>query len=175
MARRNGRSADDQREKMEEHNLHQMNMQRPPGQEGDDPATLAYISEPEDVDSEIDALDWLNSRTTSTANLSEEDVRSKEWVAEYHLLIAKTRYPPSYGLTGPWRAWAFDDADEQLDPLGPDTELELEGFSETSKEAKTRSREGWGVETATRDTKESIVRGKEQDSGGGILDRLRRD
>lgn len=147
--------------------------QQSPDGKHDSPATLQYISEPEDVETPVDAVSWANSKTASTANLSEEDVKSKSWVIEYHQLIGKCAHPPEYGLTGPLRAWAYDDYTEWRTPLDARDDLKLEGFSETAKEAKTRSKDGWGVETATRDTKESIVRGNESESGGGLLGRFK--
>jgi len=50
--------------------------------------------------------------------------------------------------------------------------LEIEGYTEIGKEATARSKDGWGVETSTKDTKESIVRG-ENDESGGLLGRFR--
>jgi hypothetical protein len=81
--------------------------------------------------------------------------------------------PPEYGLHSHWRVWAYDDREEYETPLTPDQYLELEGFMEIGKEAATRSKEGWGVETSTRDTKESIVRNEDKQSKGGIMGRLR--
>ena len=52
-------------------------------------------------------------------------------------------------------------------------DAETEGYTEIGKEATTRSKEGWGVETSTRDTKESIVRNDEETGKGGILGRIR--
>lgn len=138
------------------------------------PETLKYVSKPEDIDSPIEALEWINSKSTSTANLSEEDVRSKEWVLEYHQLMARMERPPEYGITGHLRAYVYDDVQEYKKPLKSSETLEVEGYTEVGKEASTRSKEGWGVETSTRDTKESIVRDDEQSSGGGgILGRFR--
>ncbi len=166
-------SREEERRQHEEHQIHTQNLGRPEGNEDQAPSTLKYVSEPEDIDAPLDALEWINSKSASTANLEPEDVRSKEWVLEYFQLIARNEYPPEYGLTGPLRAWAYDDSEEYRKPLKPSDRLETEGYTEIGKEAKTRSKDGWGVETATRDTKESIVRGKDDDSSGGLLGRLR--
>lgn len=155
------------------HQHHSSNLARPPNDDDQQPQTLKYVSEPEDVDTPLDQLEWINSKSASTANFEEEDVRSKEWVLEYHQLIAKMARPPEYGLTGHLRAWAFDNQDAFEKPLAPDEELDVEGFSEIGKEASTRSKEGWGVETSTRDTKESIVRDGSGNNSGGLLGKLR--
>jgi len=161
-------------EDQREHEIHTGNLGRPDGNDDKAPQTLKYVSEPEDIDSPIDALEWINSKSASTANLDPEDVRGKEWVIEYFQLLGRLEHPPEYGLTGPLRAWAYDDKSEHKKPLKPSDRLQVEGYSEVGKEAKTRSKDGWGVETATRDTKESIVRGKDSDSGsGGLLGRLK--
>lgn len=138
------------------------------------PETLKYVSKPEDIESPVDSLEWINSKSTSTANLDPEDVRSKNWRLEYHQLFARMSRPPAYGVSGHLRAYMYDDPNEYKLPLDPEETLEIEGFTEIGKEASTRSKDGWGVETATKDTKESIVRDEEQtNSGGGLLGRWR--
>lgn len=138
------------------------------------PETLKYVSKPEDIDSPVDSLEWINSKSTSTANLEPEDVESKHWVLEYHREFALMDAPPEYGVWGHLRAYAYDDANAFKMPLNPDEHLEAEGYMEVGKESSTRSKDGWGVETSTKDTKESIVRDEENESsGGGLLGRFR--
>jgi len=74
-----------------EHQHHQTNLARPAADDDNAPETLQYISEPEDVDAPLDALEWANSKSASTANFTEDDVRSKEWVLEYFQLIHQLR------------------------------------------------------------------------------------
>jgi hypothetical protein len=165
-----------QEERMKEQQrqaYHQGNLQGQPDTNA--PETLKYVSKPEDIESPIAALEWINSKSTSTANLSEEDVRSKEWVLEYHQLMARMERPPEYGIHGHFRAYIYDDAEEFKRPLKPKEALEIEGYTEIGKESSTRSKGGWGVETSTRDTKESIVRDQEQNSGGGGIFGVLRD
>lgn len=161
-----------QREKQFERQVHQGNLQQP----GDSnaPETLKYVSKPEDIDSPVEALEWINSRSTSTTNLSEEDVRSKEWTIEYHRLMSQMQLPPAYGITGHRRAWVYDDVDEYRMPLDQNEQLETEGFAEVGKESSNRSKDGWATETATKDTKESIMR-DDTDEGGssGLLGKIR--
>lgn len=166
-------SRKEERRQQEEHQIHTQNLSRPDDQNDKAPETLKYVAEPEEIDAPIEALEWVNSKSASTANLESEDIRSKEWVLEYFQLLARLEHPPEYGLKGAVRAWAYDDSEEFRKPLKPSDRLKTEGFTEVGKEAKTRSKDGWGVETATRDTKESIVRGKDDDSSGGILGRIR--
>jgi hypothetical protein len=160
-------------EEQREHETHMANLQAN-GQGMDRaPETLKYISEPEKIDSPSDGLEWLNSKAASTTNLSEEDVRSKEWVVEYFQLLARMELPPHYGLHGHRRAWAYGDIDEFKRPLTPDNKLDIEGFSELGKEASHRSKDGWGVQEATKDRKESVVRKDEANTSGGLLGRFR--
>lgn len=169
MSRQNGEEYVDEQRK---HELHTGNLH---GSSDDTkaPEALKYVSKPEDIDSPIAALEWINSKSTSTANLDPEDVRSKEWVLEYHQLMARMEHPPEYGLTGHLRAYVFDDKEEYRKPLDPTDQLEVEGFTEIGKESTTRSKDGWGTETTLKDTKESIVRDDKEDSSGGILGRVR--
>ncbi len=156
-----------------ERQLHQGNLS---GQgQTNAPETLKYVSKPEDIESPVEALEWINSKSTSTANLEEEDVRSKEWVIEYNREMSTMDHPPTYGVTGHLRAVMYDDVSEFKEPLSPGDNVELEGYSEIGKEASTRSKDGWATETATRDTKESIVRDENADkNSGGLLARIRR-
>lgn len=154
-----------------EKSMHQGNIQM--GQDTNAPETLKYVAKPEDIDSPVDPLEWINSRSTSTTNASPEDVRSKEWVIEYHRLMSQFERPPEYGVTGPLRAYVCDSAAENKAPLGPNEQLEVEGYSEIGKESSMRSRDGWATETATRDTTESIVRDEnEEGSSSGLLGML---
>jgi len=156
-----------------ERQLHQGNLQM--GQDGSNaPQTLEYISKPEDIDAPVEEIEWINSRSTSTTNLEDEDVRSKEWVIEYHRRMAQLQSPPDYGVTGHLRAYVYDDENEYKRPLGESDKMGMEGYSEVGKESSMRSKGGWATETATKDTKESIVRDENNDGGrGGLLGRIR--
>lgn len=166
---------EEMRQRQQESERHNQNLARHTDENTKAPETLKYISEPEDsVDSPTNALKWINSKSASTANLSVEDVRSKDWVLEYHQLLARMEHPPEYGLTGHLRAWAYNSRNEYRRPLSSSDLLETEGYTEIGKEATTRSKEGWGVETSTKDTKESIVRDDKDGGSGGILGRLRK-
>jgi len=170
MSRQNG-DIEKQREEQFKRSVHQGNLQM--ADNSNAPETLKYVSKPEDIDSPLEALEWINSRSTSTTNLSQEDVRSKEWVIEFHRLMSKMARPPTYGISGHLRAYVYDDVDEFKMPLDHTEEMQSEGFSEIGKESSQRSKEGWATETATRDTKESIMREDGDDGGGsGILGRL---
>ena len=168
--------SDDQREMMEEQReaqRHNANLQRP-GDDDKTPETLKYISQPEEeIESPTEALEWINTKSASTANLSDADVESKPWILEYHQLLSRMEHPPEYGLSGHLRAWAYDDAQESREALDPSELVDTEGFAEVGKLALTRSKDGWGVETSTKDTKESIVRDGDRSKGGirGLLSR----
>lgn len=161
----------EEREKQRQQQLHAQALNRPDDEDG--PATTRYISE-EDDDAPVDGLAWMLSKTASTTNLTEERVQGDEWELEIATLLSLQAYPPSYGLTGSWRAWAHADPSADRRPLEQLDRVGVEGFKKRGKDARHRSKDGWGVETSTRDTKESIVRDdREESGGGGILSRLR--
>lgn len=171
MSRQNG-DVEKQRQEQFKRQVHQGNLQM--AEDSNAPETLKYVSQPEDIESPVEALEWINSRSTSTTNLSKEDVRSKEWVIEFHRLMSKMARPPAYGITGHRRAWVYDNPDEYKLPLDHTEEMRTEGFSEIGKESSNRSKEGWATETATKDTKESIMRDDSEDGGGGgLLSRIK--
>jgi len=170
---RGQRPNDERIAEQREHNIHQTNLSAANGDGSNAPETLKYISEKEDIDAPLAPLEWINSKSTSTANLSEEDVRSKEWVLEIHQMLARMDKPPEYGIKGHLRAFVLGSEEAYEHPMSPDERIETEGYTELGKQAFTRSKGGWGTETATRDTKESIVRGKENGGGGGLLGRFR--
>ena len=157
----------------QERQLHQGNLTGGPTS-SNSPETLKYIAEPEDIDSPADGLDWINSKSTSTANLDQSDVRSKEWVLEYHREFSQMDRPPVYGISGHLRAFVYDDPDEFKKPLVPQEQQEAEGYMEIGKEASTRSKDGWATEQSTSIRKESYVHDdKRKNSGGGLLGRFR--
>lgn len=158
----------------QEHEFHRANLQGQAQEDSNAPETLKYVSEPEDIDSPIESLGWINSKSTSTSNFTDEDVRSKEWLLEIHQTIARMDRPPEYGISGHLRAFVLGDVDAYETPLSPSERLETEGYTEIGKEAFTRSKEGWGVETSTRDTKESIVRGEDKPGNGGLLGKIKK-
>jgi hypothetical protein len=163
---------EEQLQEQYERQLHQQNLGSQNGSNA--PETLKYVSKPEDIDSPVEALEWINSKSTSTANLEKEDVRSKEFVIEYNRVMSTANIPPSYGITGHLRAVIYDDLDEFKTPLSTGDIVELEGFAEVGKESSTRSKEGWATETVTKDTTESIVRDNNKDSKSkGLLGRIR--
>lgn len=160
------------REKDFERQVHSSALARK-NQERDAPETLKYVSEPEDIDSPAEALAWINSKSASTTNLSNEDVRSEEWVIQYFQLLARMNKPPHYGISGHRRAWAHGDLAAFERPLEPDDKLEFEGFAELGNLTTKKSEDGWGVETSTRDTTESIMRKDDGESKSGWFGRFR--
>lgn len=167
----NAEEVKEERERQRRQQLHAQALNRPDDDDG--PATTRYISE-EDDDAPVDGLSWMLSKTASTTNLSKERVEGDEWELEIATLLSLQAYPPAYGLAGSWRAWAHDDPAADRKPLEQLDRVQTEGFKKRGKDARHRSKDGCGVETSTRDTKESIVRDNREDSGGGgILSRLR--
>lgn len=163
----------EEREEQQAHQIHASQLQATGAEDTDTPRVLEYISEVDDVaELRDDSLDQLTSKLASTANLDDETVAGKEWVGELQALLWKCRFPPDYGARGAFRAWMYDDLDEYRDPLSPGDVIEKEGYLHNFTLALTRSKGFKGPEMATKDTKESIVRGKDKKSGGGILERL---
>lgn len=162
-----------ERESEREHQVHQQLLSRVNG-DTNAPEALKYISEGiEGIDSPSEVLKFINSKATTTTQLSENDVRSKEWVIEYLQLIDQMDRPPHYGVHGTLRAWARGDREAAKEPLEPGDAMEFESFSEMGKLATKKSEGGWGVETATKDTVETLQRKEERKKGNKILDRFR--
>ena len=137
---------------------------------------LSALSEIDDlpIQPEDDAvMGQLVSKLTSTANLTEAEVRSNEWVREYILILYLSQYPTPDGCHGSWRAWAHDDPDADLEPMDPSRRMQLETLVTTSKLALSRSEDAKVIEEGTRDVSESIVSDQESDdSGGGIIGKI---
>lgn len=128
---------------------------------------MRYISEIDDVPMpEGDTLRQFFSKVESTSNLSNEDIRSDEWVKEYLLMRWKHQYPPEQGLTGVMRGVAFDDQSEERSPVGQTKKTNAEGAKHIAQHAISRSEDMKAVEESTRTIAET-VRHDNDDSGGG--------
>lgn len=164
------------REEEHERRLHAQNLQMPAEEDGQTGEILRYLAEIDDLPISTDdpVMGQLVSKLTSTANLSEEQVRSNEWVREYLLILYLSKHPTEEGMHSFERAWAHDDASAYRDPLSAEDRMAIESFVTSSKLALTRSEGFRAVEESTRTVNESIVndQGKESGSGGGILGRL---
>lgn len=172
MARTNGQDVEEARQRERDHSAHQAALSRP-SQSHDAPETLKFVSQPEDINSPSEALEWINSKSASTTKLSSEDVRSDEWVIQYFQLLARMERPPHYGITGHRRAAIHGDISAFKRPIEPSDKLEFEAFAELGNLNVKKSEEGWNVETSTADTKESIMRKDENKQNNGILGRFR--
>lgn len=168
----------DHYEKQRRAQYHNGNLQ---GRAGDEKAEttqiLTALSEIDDLpmDPEDDeVMGQLISKLTSTANLTEAEVRSNEWVREYILLMYLAQFPTPDGCHGPWRGWAHASAEQDVEPLHPRKRTEIETLVTSSKLALSRSEDAKVIEETNRNRQESYVHDAESDSGsGGILGRLR--
>jgi len=137
---------------------------------------LNTLSEIEDLpmDPQDDpVMGQLISKLTSTANLSEAEVRSNEWVREYILILYLCQFPTPDGCHSEWRGWAQGDSEQATEPLHPETRMELETLVSTSKLALSRSEDAKVIEEGARHVSESIVSdGDGEGGGGGLLDKL---
>lgn len=139
------------------------------------PQILEFLAEIKDEDSpdlDDESLDHMLSKVVSTANLSKEEVEAIEWHNEIAMMRRRHAHPPNYGLTGYLRAFAFRDSSEYRLPIDQMDIIKQEGHGLLSKLAATRSEEFIGVETSTRDIRESIVN-EEQSASGGLWQRMR--
>lgn len=148
------------------------------GQEDSDAAeVLQYLSNIDDLPinpEEDQVLGQLVSKLTSTANLTSEQVKSNEWVAEYIMLLYLCKFPKKKGLHGSWRGVAHNDPSEELEPLDPEKRMMIESFVNQSKIALTRSEDAKVMEEGTRNISESVVHDDTQSSSkGGIWGKLR--
>lgn len=145
------------------------------GKQSNGPRVLEDLSVIDDgPDLDDDTLDHLHSKVVSTANLSEAEVDGMEWRHEIAGLRRRQFHPPAYGLTGYCRALAFRDASAHAEPMAPEDRIKHEGMLHIADMAVTRSEEFIGPETATKDTRESIVSSEDRGGSGGIGSRLRR-
>lgn len=136
-------------------------------QNRDDPKTLKYLAETEDLpELSDDTLNYLLHKNISTAYLSEAESRAIEWENQIAILKREISHPPDYGVTGYLRAYAFQDMDQFKTPIDVSERIKQEGLATLSKLAATRSEEFIGVDTTTRDIQESIVSNAEESSGG---------
>lgn len=138
---------------------------------------LNTLSEIDDlpIDPEEDEImGQLISKLTSTANLSEEKVRSNEWVRQYILILYECLSPTEDGCHGAWRGYAHGDSAAALDPLNPADRMKFETLvSNSSDLALSRSEGAKVIEEGTRDVQESILNDQNESSGGnGLLGRL---
>lgn len=140
----------------------------------DNPKTLEYLAETDEgPELRDDSLDHLLHKNISTANLTEAEVRGIEWENEIAMLRRLQEYPPTYGITGYLRAFAFQDIDAYREPIDSIERIKQQGLGTLSKLAATRSEEFIGVDTSTRDTQETIVNDSESDDSGGMVRRWR--
>lgn len=156
---------------------HTGNLQGEGRREGEAAQILNTLSEIGDlpIQPEDDpVMGQLISKLTSTANLTEAEVRSNEWVREYILILYLCQFPTPDGSHGSWRGWQHGDADDAKEPLDPETRMELETLVTTSKLALSRSEGAKVIEEGTRDVNESIVHeeGNSGSGGGGIMGKL---
>jgi len=173
--------AREERQKQREHSIHGQNLGAGGNEwsEQDKAEVLSQLSEIDDLpysdDDGDEILSQLTSQIASTTNISEEDVRSKEWVFEIIRELHLQRYPPEYGMRGYFRAYVKDDASAYRQPLDDDEEARVEAFLDNAKRVLTRSEEAKVIEESTRSVSESVLRDKTEESSGsgGLLGRFR--
>jgi len=170
--------AKDAQKRQQRHAYHQANLGGGAAkQPGESAQILHQLSKVSDlpIDPEDDeVMGQMISRLTSTANLTEEQVISNEWVREYIFILYICKFPSPDGMHSSWRGWAHGDDGEARHPMQPETRMEWESFVTSSKLALSRSEDAKVIEEGSRDVSESIVSDGESggDSSGGILGML---
>jgi hypothetical protein len=163
-------AAQDHYEKQRRSQYHASNLQGSQEPTGETTQILNTLSEIEDLPiqpQDDKVMGQLVSKLTSTANLTEAEVRSNEWVREYILILYLCQYPTPDGCHGSWRGWAHGDSDEEIEPMKPSTRLQLETLVTTSKLALSRSEDAKVIEEGTRNVSESIVSDENGSGNGG--------
>jgi len=157
---------------------HTGNLQGQGQQQGEAAQVLSALSEIDDLPmspQDDPVMGQLISKLTSTANLTEEEVRSNEWVREYILILYLCQFPTDDGCHSEWRGWAHGDESEERAPLHPKKRAMLETLVSTSKLALSRSEDAKVIEEGTRDVSESVLSEPDKDnSSGGLLGKLTR-
>jgi len=156
---------------------HNANLSQVDEPNGDTANILRALSEVDDlpINPEDDpVMGQLVSKLSSTANLTEEQVRSNEWWREIIYTLYLTLKPREEGAHGSWREWMHNDANANIEPMTTRERLEWETFIGMSKLTVSRSEGAKVMEEAVRTVSESIVNDGEGGGGssGGLLGRL---
>jgi len=121
-------------------------------------------------ESTIAKLQNMLSRNWVLANLSdaqEHDIRLKLEVMKYKILSA---HPPEESMiTGPTRAFLFDDDSEDLEPLTQQQRLLVDEFIESLKGRLTRGRGGFERKQMNTSIAETRSGGEDEDDSGGLF------
>jgi len=114
------------------------------------------------------------SRVVSTTNLSDDEVKSYEWMKEVVVLLYLATMPEKEGVHGVWRGWCEGDMSKEVEAISPQKRAELESFIRSTNLAVKRSRDAKVIEEGSRDVRESIVDDGEGEDGGssGILGKI---
>lgn len=163
-------------EKQRRDQYHSQNLSGGQQRQGEAAQVLQALSDIDDLPiqpQDDPVMGQLVSKLTSTANLTEEEVRSNEWVREYILILYLCKFPTNDGCHSEWRGWAHGDESEERPPLDPDKRMMLETLVSTSKLALSRSEDAKVIEEGTRDVSESVLTEDSGDSSsGGILGKV---
>jgi len=170
------RSPQEMQERSRKDQFHSMGLQGQGQREGEAAQVLSALSEIDDLPinpQDDPVMGQLISKLTSTANLSEEEVRSNEWVREYILILYLCQFPTEDGCHSEWRGWAHNDERQEREPLNPKKRAMLKTLVSSSKLALSRSEGAKVIEEGTRDVKESVLSEPDNSSGGnGLLGKI---
>lgn len=167
---RNGKSDAELREEERDEDLHRMNLSAAGAER---PMDKGYIEKTTEVDLQDPTKDMLANMLDQDfmlGNLSEAEVHEYRWLARVMILEIKSLHPNDDSLfQGAVRAAAFDDKNQQLDPLSPRQEAVIEQFIMGAISRATKGRDGWQQEMYNKTINASEKREVGEDDDGGFL------
>jgi len=141
-----------------------------------DQAELLEQLADDDLVASDETLQNLTTKDIPTANFSEEEAHEFRHYIDVVLERKQAAYPhEGQDVTGILREWAHDDPEAGLDPVSKQDRLTDETFKQGIAARTTKGKEGSLITLALRSITESVVRRRgDNNSGGGILGRLRK-
>lgn len=166
----NGKSDEQLRQEQRDDQLHQMNLSAADAEQPMDRAYIEKMTEGSLQDPTKDMLQNLLSQDFLLGNLQEAEIHEYRWLARVMLLEIESLHPNEDSLfQGKIRAAAFDDKNQQLDPLSPREKAIVEQFVMGVIARASRGRDGWQQEMFNKTISASEKRDVSDDDNGGFL------
>ena len=166
---RNGKSDEELREEQKRNQLHQMNLS---AADADEPMDTAYIDKMTDhqlQDPTVDMLANMLDQDFMLGHLVEAEVHEYRWLSRVMVLEVESLHPNGDSIyQGEIRAVAFDDKNQNIEPLDERQKALIEQFIMGAISRATRGREGWQQEMFNKTVQASETRevdGNEDDGG----------
>lgn len=166
----NGKSDEQVRQEQRDEQLHQMNLSAADPEQPMDRAYIEKMTEGSLQDPTKDMLQNLLSQDFLLGNLQEAEIHEYRWLARVMLLEIESLHPNEDSLfQGKIRAAAFDDKNQNIDPLSPREKAIVEQFVMGVIARASRGREGWQQEMFNKTISASEKRDVSEDDSGGFL------